>query len=263
MIRRLCSTLLLTLALLTSSVVSAVSAGAASGVDYVALGDSYSSGVGAGSYDLSSSCKRSSKAYPALWAAQRSVASFSFQACGGATSASVRSGQLGTLSAATDLVSVTSGGNDAGFVDVVVSCRTGSDSACFSALDNANRYIAQNLPGELNLLYSDIRTRAPGAHVVVLGYPRLYETTSCFGAITVERRKRINSTADTLNSALRDRAQAHGFVFADVSPAFEGHRICASSSWIHGPKWPVGDSYHPNGTGHASGYLPVMSGAAG
>ncbi|CAM5739447.1 hypothetical protein SMICM304S_00663 [Streptomyces microflavus] len=38
-------------------------------VDYVALGDSYSSGVGAGSYDSASGdCKRSTRAFPRLWA---------------------------------------------------------------------------------------------------------------------------------------------------------------------------------------------------
>jgi hypothetical protein len=40
-------------------------------VRYVALGDSYSSGVGAGSYTSSSgSCDRSTKAYSQLWAGQ-------------------------------------------------------------------------------------------------------------------------------------------------------------------------------------------------
>ena len=46
---------------------------------YVALGDSYSSGVGAGSYISSSgSCKRSTKAYPYLWNAAHAPASFTF-----------------------------------------------------------------------------------------------------------------------------------------------------------------------------------------
>ncbi|HZB48598.1 MAG TPA: SGNH/GDSL hydrolase family protein, partial [Mycobacteriales bacterium] len=36
-------------------------ASAAPSTDYVALGDSYSSGTGTGSYDLSSSCQRSSR----------------------------------------------------------------------------------------------------------------------------------------------------------------------------------------------------------
>ncbi len=43
-------------------------ASAAADFGYVALGDSYSSGVGAGNYDSGSgNCKRTSRAYPALW----------------------------------------------------------------------------------------------------------------------------------------------------------------------------------------------------
>ena len=37
------------------------------GASYAALGDSYSSGVGTGSYTLDSACKRSVYAYPYLW----------------------------------------------------------------------------------------------------------------------------------------------------------------------------------------------------
>lgn len=62
---------------------------------YVALGDSYSSGVGAGSYIGSSGdCKRSTKAYPYLWAAAHSPSSFSFTACSGARTGDVVANQL-------------------------------------------------------------------------------------------------------------------------------------------------------------------------
>ena len=67
-------------------------------VNYVALGDSYSSGVGAGSYYSSSgSCDRSPNAYPAQWAAANSVTSFTFAACSGATTADVINNQLSAL----------------------------------------------------------------------------------------------------------------------------------------------------------------------
>lgn len=84
---------------------------------YVALGDSYSSGVGAGSY-LSSSgdCKRSTKAYPYLWAAAHSPSSFAFTACSGARTGDVLASQLTPLNAATALVSISIGGNDAGLL---------------------------------------------------------------------------------------------------------------------------------------------------
>src|SRR5271169_7069851 len=93
---------------------------AASSVRYVALGDSYSSGLGAGDYISSSgSCDRSTNAYPEQWAAANSPATFTSAACSGATTADVLSGQVSALSVSTTLVSITIGGNDAGFSSVM------------------------------------------------------------------------------------------------------------------------------------------------
>ena len=72
-----------------------IPANAATSVRYVALGDSYSSGVGAG--DESGSCDLSPNAYGPLWAAANSAASFTFDACSGATTSTVISGQLSSL----------------------------------------------------------------------------------------------------------------------------------------------------------------------
>ena len=88
---------------------AAVFAAAAAGAGYVALGDSYSSGVGTNSYTLASGCKRSVYAYPYLYTQQHPGTSLSFVACSGATTGSVSSGQLGALSSSTTLVSVTAG----------------------------------------------------------------------------------------------------------------------------------------------------------
>ena len=64
-----------------------IPAQAAPAINYVALGDSYSSGVGAGS--VSGSCGQSPNAYPALWATASSPASFKFAACSGARTSDV------------------------------------------------------------------------------------------------------------------------------------------------------------------------------
>src|SRR3954451_21627692 len=65
---------------------------------YVALGDSYSAGVGAGSYLTSGAdCLRSSRAYPVLWAAAHAPSSFSFTACDRARTSDVMASQLGPL----------------------------------------------------------------------------------------------------------------------------------------------------------------------
>jgi hypothetical protein len=236
----------------------------AAATGYVALGDSYSSGVGAGSYISSSGdCKRSTKAYPYLWAAAHSPSSFDFTACSGARTGDVLSGQLGPLSASTGLVSVSIGGNDAGFSDVMTTCVLQSDSSCLSRIATAKAYVDSTLPGQLDTVYSAISAKAPNAHVVVLGYPRFYQLgTTCVG-LSETKRKAINEAADQLDTAIAKAAAGHGFTFGDVRTTFTGHEICSGSSWLHSVEWfNIGESYHPTAAGQSGGYLPVLTSAA-
>jgi lysophospholipase L1-like esterase len=228
---------------------------------YVALGDSYSSGVGAGSYiSASGDCKRSTKAYPYLWAAAHAPSSFNFTACSGARTDDVLAGQLGPLNSSTGLVTISVGGNDAGFGDVMTTCVTESDSACISRINTAKAYMDSTLPGKLDSVYSAIRSKAPGAHVVVLGYPRFYKLgTYCLG-LSETKRKAINDGGDYLNAAIAKRAADHGFTFGDVRPTFTGHEICSGSSWLHSVNWfNIGESYHPTASGQSGGYLPLLN----
>jgi hypothetical protein len=231
---------------------------------YVALGDSYSSGVGSGSY-LSSSgdCKRSTKAYPYLWNAAHSPASFTFAACSGARTGDVLANQLGGLNSTTGLVTISIGGNDAGFADVMTTCVTSSDSTCVDRINTARAYVDSTLPGKLDTVYSAISANAPNAKVVVLGYPRFYRLgTTCLG-LSETKRSAINSAADYLDTAVAKRAAAHGFTFGDVRTAFTGHEICSGSSWLHSVNWlDIGESYHPTASGQSGGYLPVLNGVA-
>ncbi|MFE1264159.1 SGNH/GDSL hydrolase family protein [Streptomyces albogriseolus] len=250
-------------AALTGATAAHASSQAAPG-PYVALGDSYSSGVGAGSYISSSGdCKRSTKAHPYLWAAANSPSSFSFTACSGARTGDVLSGQLGPLSAGTALVSISIGGNDAGFADVMTTCVLQSDSSCLSRIATARAFVDSTLPGRLDGVYTAIRDRAPNAHVVVLGYPRFYRLgTSCVG-LSETKRKAINDASDHLNNTIAQRARAYGYTFGDVRTTFTGHEICSGDSWLHSVDWlNIGNSYHPKAAGQSGGYLPVLNSAA-
>jgi lysophospholipase L1-like esterase len=231
---------------------------------YVALGDSYSSGVGAGAYISSSGdCKRSTKAYPYLWAAANSPSSFSFTACSGARTSDVTAGQLGPLKSTTGLVSITVGGNDAGFADVMATCVSQSNSACLSRIDRAKAYIDSTLPGRLDSVYKAVRAKAPAARVAVLGYPRFYSSGRTCPGLSKTKRSAINSASDHLNTAIAKRAADHGFAFGDVRSAFTGHELCSGSSWLHGVNWlNIRESYHPTASGQSGGYLPVFQNTA-
>jgi len=234
-------------------------------INYVALGDSYSSGVGTGSYIGSSgSCKRSNYAYPALWAAAHPGTSFQFVACSGARTGDVLNGQLGPLNASTTLASISIGGNDAGFTDVITTCTFGSDQDCVNRTNTAKAYAQNTLPGLLDNVYAQIRGRAPSAKVVVIGYPRMYKVPgSCSVGLSDTKRSAINSASDVLSSVIAGRAAARAFTYQDVRGAFTGHEICSADWWLNSLSWPVEESYHPNRNGQRLGYLPALTAAAG
>jgi lysophospholipase L1-like esterase len=255
------------LAAATLPMLAPAQASAQSVEHYVALGDSYSSGVGAGSYIGSSgSCDQSTNAYPALWDTANQPASYVSEACSGATTKTVLSSQLSALSTATTLVSITVGGNDVGFSSVMETCVLESTSSCVSAVNHAEALTASQLPGELDSVLSAISADAPNARVVVLDYPRLYDlnkSSSCIGLSTTDRTD-LNQGADQLDDQIKAAAARHSDVFADVRGAFTGHEICDSSSWLHSVNFlDVSESYHPTASGQSGAYEQVFSANAG
>jgi lysophospholipase L1-like esterase len=236
----------------------------AAAANYVALGDSYSSGVGTGGTYSGGGCKRSTNAYPQLWANTHAPSSFSFVACSGAKTGDLLNNQLGTLNSGTTLVTVTIGGNDAGFTDVITTCTLGSDSTCVNRVNQAKTFVNNELPAKLNSVYSAIRQRSPSARVVVLGYPRFYKVPgSCNVGLSDTKRSAINSGADALAAVTASRASAAGFTFVDIRGAWTGHEICSGDWWLNSLTWPVDESYHPNRNGQARGYLPALNGITG
>ncbi|PRY57572.1 GDSL-like lipase/acylhydrolase family protein [Knoellia remsis] len=229
---------------------------------YVALGDSYSSGTGTRTYiNDGTSCQRSTYAYPSLIAAAKGY-TLNFRACSGARIPDVTNTQLSALSSTTVKVTISVGGNDAGFADVLTECAMpGWASDCNGAIDGAQNYINTTLPGQLSTLYGQIRAKAPNAKVVVVGYPRIFMGEDCnaFTWFSPDEQTRLNQTADLLNSKTSAQASARGFSFANPTSRFIGHAVCDSPEWINGLSDPVSESYHPNVAGHRDGYTPVVS----
>jgi lysophospholipase L1-like esterase len=250
--------------LVTSTLLSlaiAAPAQAASTIDYVALGDSYSSGVGAPGQ--SGSCLRSNYSYAAQWASRNSPASFQFLACGGATTDDVLDTQVPAMRSGADLVSITIGGNDAGFAPTVITCLTSSDSACAAKVNEGKAYVSNTLPAKLDATYRAIRAKAPDARVVVLNYPLLFGTSSVLCEMSIAKRRSLNSGAEALDAMIKQRAEAAGFVYSDVRDEFAGRGVCTSRPFINGLTIiPPQNSYHPNSSGYTNGYLPAFTGSA-
>ena len=230
---------------------------------YVAMGDSYSSGVGTGSYTLDSSCKRSTYAYPYLFAQKHTMGSFDFVACSGAKTSDLIAKQLTYLKSTTNLVTMTIGGNDIGFANLIEQCTL---SDCTAALTNTTATLGSTLGPALDTTFSDVRQAAPNATVIVLGYPHVFSTATCFGTLGISstEEKDANALADALDKLISSYAGQHGFTYKSAITPWTGHAVCSSSAWLTGLNlFNTGESYHPNKTGHSAGYLPLVTAVTG
>ena len=243
---RLCVLALAALAVLV------VSPAVARGASYVAMGDSYSSGVGTRAYYTGSGeCRRSPHAYP-VKVARRVGRGLRFVACSGARTSDVLNKQVGALSASTRRVTISIGGNDAGFSSVIRSCARPWPWTCWGDIDNAQTYIRNKLPGRLDMVYSAIDRRSPGAVVAAVGYPRIFngrDTCLAGAGISSAEQAELNEAGDLLARVTRGRALAHGFAYVDPIRSFTGHAVCDPNEWIAGLSIPVSESYHPTRAG--------------
>lgn len=246
---------------------------------YVALGDSFSAGEGA--YDTpgqppGNPCHRTGHAYPQLIAKEYGFAKgLAFWACSGARTHNLLDGQSGEppqlnrLSADTSLVTITIGGNDTGFADVVAGCvvKLPWTSGCTSqGLDVSRRL--EKLRGDLRVVFAKIVQRAPNARVIVLGYPRIFsEASSGTFNVSVSDQQWLNARGRDLDQLIRQEVQdqdkaivdAKGkgtFEYVDAYSAFAGHEVGGSDAYVNGLDMnllalSVGpQSFHPNATGY-------------
>lgn len=235
--------------------------GAGTALHYSALGDSYSSGVGTRSYlDDGTDCERSPYAYPER-DARTLAARLDFRACGGATSLAVDHTQLGGLNDATSIVTVSAGGNDAGFSGIIRECAEPAwVSDCSGAVEKGTEIVRDQLPGRLDTLYADIAARAPHAtRLIAVGYPYLFNGEDCNAGtfFSPADETAINHGVDLIDSTIAAQAARYGFLFADPRTAFAGHAVCGHPEWINGLSDPIGESYHPNRDGQ-SGYASLV-----
>jgi lysophospholipase L1-like esterase len=166
------------------------------------------------------------------------------------------------------LVTLTLGGNDLGFADVVQDCiLNGESNVPFlaSCQEKHNQRIAQRLPElrrELLAAYQEIHQKSPDARIVVVGYPQLFvdDPSDRVGDLLFAQDQRwMNQKAADLNAMLASAAKETGAEFVDPTDTFRGHGIGSSDPWINdlefgGPGWMVHGpgSFHPNATGHAA-----------
>lgn len=187
----------------------------------------------------------------------------SFRACASATTSDILDHQLKPFPKDTKLVTITIGGNDAGFADVISSCLFGSESTCTTRVDSASAFIRKTLTARLRHAYLAIRKHAPKATVVVAGYPRLFAGKPCAaaGKIAAASQLRLTAGSDLLARTIATEVKRHArFRFADVRTAFAAHGVCSATPWVAGINGSILNAFHPNPAGYEA-YARVIKAA--
>jgi len=249
---------------------------------YVSLGDSYSSGEGAGApYDpgtdtSSNKCHRSDKSYARVWAQHYGAIGVPVVqlACSGATVDNLANtgmygepAQIPATPKHAALVFLTIGGNDAGFKQVLTNCLTYLGCESFYTQNNTDNLDAkiQNLGGTLSAAYQQLHNRVPDATVTVLTYPNIFTPTttgsSCLfqtgASLSAQDIQWLISEANHLDNVIERAANplltvAGKFLVQDERWAFAGHEICSAAPDVNGLVGipPASESFHPNQIGY-------------
>ncbi|HEX6470883.1 MAG TPA: hypothetical protein VF069_17420 [Streptosporangiaceae bacterium] len=181
----------------------------------------------------------------------------------------------GYLDTDTTLVTLSVGGNDVRFADVMRGCTAGvngCDNAEFKLTHRGKvdpqplfRYephvIQDLLPDKLEAVYLAVHDRAPNARIVVVGYPRLFHASNpsaCklapVGTAVVMLNLWADQLDDVIGTTVADLRDLFGYDirFVDPRDAFDGHGPCDGDNYVNGVTAPdsSGSGTHsPNGMG--------------
>lgn len=250
--------------------VAAIFAGAAEAAPrYTALGDSFAAGPLIPNPVAPLGCLKSSNNYGRI--AQRTLAFAEYRdaTCSGAETSDMFAAQnvspggpnppqLDSLSADTQLVTLTIGGNDIGFSDLAEDCVSvlPFGSPCRDRYTRGGDQISARIAAtgpRVDAVLDAIRLRSPLAKVLVVNYSAIFphSGSGCWPRMPVTPRDVawLRSKHEELNAMLASQAGANGATVVNVYGASVGRDACAGSGtrWVE-PYIPANAAapLHPN-----------------
>ncbi|GGU20200.1 SGNH/GDSL hydrolase family protein [Lentzea flava] len=170
----------------------------------------------------------------------------------------------GVLDENTTLVTLSIGGNDAGFTDAVVECLPPL-VGCADRDTYIPKYKASidNALTKVERVINRIKTRARNAKILLMGYPELFSTTqTCVPGIGTKESAALSTLAKYMRDKSNEMVNRLGapVAYADAVSHFAGHNACDRESSIHGlVTGPHGDGdSHP---GDKFGFCIIFEGA--
>lgn len=246
---------------------SAVRPAKSGGPEYVAIGDSYTSGGRIGALQpYGADCLRSNRNYPSLVAADLGYA-LRDVSCYGASTKDVLEGdssgnpaQVDALSDKTKQVTVSIGGNDLGiFSSMFLTCLRTSQphspgAPCRQQFESRLAAKMLQVNERVGAVLDEVRKRAPQASVLVVTYLRLMPPESPCSLTPFADRDVLwfAGVEKRLSDAVASAAKQRDLDVVDAHELSENHDICSGrDAWVNGPRPKNLDGllFHPNGAG--------------
>ena len=230
---------------------------------YVAMGSSFAAGIGLGPRAPGSpiACMRTVNGYPSQLAALIKLPLVDVS-CSGATTAHILSGgqlfqrpQLNAVKPGTKLVTITSGGNDVGYVGGL-SFEAAQNGSSFSNR-LARLFLKQPAPrgpGDFEKVRRDlaeavgqVRQRARAATVVLVTYPTILPPDGTCPRLNIseDQARRSYQIGEFLADATRAAAHDSGALLVDMHRLGADHHACSATPWTNGWKDIQGTPFHP------------------
>lgn len=261
----------------TVSTGAALKAAVAAGAPVVLLGDSYAAGplVPVSPSGGPIGCLRSTHNYAADVVKALKATTFTDAACSGASSADMTRAQdtlVGTnpaqfsaLRANDALVMITVGGDDfdGGFSHVMETCvlLSFTDPSGAPCARHYGTSLASEISADaknITAVVTGIKTRAPHADVLLVGYPDLFPVTGgCWPAVPIASGDitYLRGLEQDLNHMLADAAVKAAATYVDTYTPTVGHDFCQPEDvrYVEGLiPGSVAEPFHPNERGYSA-----------
>ena len=174
------------------------------------------------------------------------------------------------------IITVSVGGNDIGFSEILKSCVIPhlslhlSDSVCYSTYEDRLELINlinRTVP-KWAALFEHLASSSPVSKIYAIGYPQIfYDKGNCPMNVKLSKSELEFSAEiiDYLNGAIEQATSVAGVNYVDVSQALFGYRLCETASYsvavngltagkdggVLGLKIFGNESYHPNAFGQS------------
>lgn len=239
---------------------------------YVALGSSFAAGPGVGKRAVDSPvlCGQSAQNFAHILAHARHLTLLD-RSCGGSTTAHIlarsqffQTPQINGVTPAARLVTVTTGGNDLGYLGGLWSASCAHDpgtvpwwlkGACKIRPAEPTAQKLRDLSAAMTQVAMEVHRRAPQATLVFVDYTTvLPDGAGCPDRLPLSETELASArrTAAALANVTENVAQANHALLVRASLLSHGHDVCSGKPWVFGWTFPKAllrfspYAYHPN-----------------